>query len=87
MLGIELQQTRVYRDAFAEGEVRGLERGLQQERGLVLKLLNRKLGNINPEIQARVGSLTIEQIESLGEDLLDFTSLANLEGWLSQNLS
>ncbi|WP_373542281.1 Rpn family recombination-promoting nuclease/putative transposase [Chamaesiphon sp.] len=82
MLGIELQQTRVYRDAFAEGEVRGLERGLQQERGLVLKLLNRKLGNIHPEIQARVSSLTIEQIESLGEDLLDFTQMGDLLAWL-----
>jgi predicted transposase YdaD len=74
MLGIELQQTRVYQDAQVDGEQR-----------LVLKLLTRKLGNINLEIQSRVNSLTIDRLESLGEDLLDFTSMADLEAWLSQN--
>jgi predicted transposase/invertase (TIGR01784 family) len=71
MLGIELQQTRVYQDAQADGEQR-----------LVLKLLTRKLGNINPEIRSRVNSLTIEQLESLGEDLLDFTQMSDLLAWL-----
>ncbi len=75
MLGIELQQTRVYQEAMADGE-----------QILVLKQLTRKFGNINSEIRSRVNSLTIEQIESLGEDLLDFTSIADLEFWLSQNL-
>ena len=75
MLGIELQQTRVYRDAKAEGAVDG-------ERSLVLKLLSRKLGTINPEIQAQVNSLTLDRVESLAEDLLDFTQVADLINWL-----
>jgi predicted transposase YdaD len=71
MLGIELQQTRVYQDARAEeGQI------------LVLKQLTRKLGNITPEIRLRVNSLTIEQLESLGEDLLDFTQMSDLLAWL-----
>ncbi len=65
MLGIELQQTRVYQEAKAEGEtigeVRGLERGRTEEgKSLVLKLLTRKLGKIDPELQARVNSLKID---------------------------
>jgi predicted transposase/invertase (TIGR01784 family) len=71
MLGIELQQTRVYQDAQVEEGQR-----------LVLKLLTRKLGNINPEIRSRVNSLMIEQLESLGEDLLDFTQMSDLLAWL-----
>jgi predicted transposase/invertase (TIGR01784 family) len=74
MLGIELQQTRVYQDAQVE-----------EGQKLVLKLLTRKLGNITPEVRSRVNSLTIERLESLGEDLLDFTSIADLESWLNQN--
>ncbi len=74
MLGTELQQTRVYRDAQLEAGQR-----------LILKLLNRKLGIINPEVRSRVNSLTIDKLESLGEDLLDFTSMADLEAWFSQN--
>jgi predicted transposase/invertase (TIGR01784 family) len=71
MLGIELQQTRVYQDAKADGE-----------QILVLKQLNRKLGNINPEIRSQVNSLTIDKLESLGEDLLDFTQMSDLLAWL-----
>ena len=74
MLGIELQQTRIYRDAQLEAGQR-----------LVLKQLTRKLGNITPEVRSRVNSLEIDKLESLGEDLLDFTSIADLEAWLSQN--
>ena len=86
VLGIELQQTRVYREAVAEGEVIGLERGRSEgEQALVLKLLTRKLGKINGESQARVNSLTIDRLESLGEALLDFTSTADLEAWFGQN--
>ena len=40
MLGIELQQTRVYREAKADGE-----------QILVLKQLTRKLGIITPEVR------------------------------------
>ncbi len=85
MLGIELQQTRVYQDALAEGEARGLERGLQQERTLVMRLLTRKLGNITSEMQLRVNGLPIEKIEALGEDLLDFSQLGDLLNWLERS--
>jgi predicted transposase/invertase (TIGR01784 family) len=85
MLGIELEQTRVYREARLEGKAEGIELGLQQEKALVLKQLNRKLGNLLPQVQTRVLALEIDQIESLGEDLLDFASIADLEVWLSHN--
>jgi predicted transposase YdaD len=98
MLGIELQQTRVYQEAKAEGEsigevrgeargeARGLEIGRTEEgRALVLRLLARKLGKIDGEIQVRVGGLTIDKIESLGEALLDFTQMGDLLVWLDGN--
>ena len=83
MLGIELQQTRVYQEAKAEGETigeaRGLERGRTEEgRALVLKQLARKLGKIEPEIRSRGSSLSLDRIESLGQALLDFTQIADL---------
>jgi predicted transposase/invertase (TIGR01784 family) len=91
MLGIELQQTRVYREAMAEGEVLGLERGKAEgrtegkaegERALVLKLLNRKLGRVSTRLQKRVNGLSLEKVELLGEALLDFTGVADLERFL-----
>ena len=72
MLGIELQQTRVYQDARTD-----------EGRSLVIKLLTRKLGDISLEIQARVNSLTLDRVEALGEDLLDFTQMEDLNSWLA----
>ena len=71
MLGIELKQTRVYQEAKADGE-----------QILVLKQLTRKLGNISPEIRSSINSLNIDRLESLGEDLLDFTQMSDLLAWL-----
>jgi predicted transposase YdaD len=71
MLGIEIKQTRVYQDAKADGE-----------KILVLKQLDRKLGNITPETRSQVNNLSIEQLESLGEALLDFSQMSDLMAWL-----
>jgi predicted transposase/invertase (TIGR01784 family) len=78
MLGIKLEETRVYQDAKAEGETIG-------EQKIVFRLLNRKLGIIKPEIIARVNNLKSEQLESLGEELLDFTQMSDLLAWLDVN--
>jgi hypothetical protein len=74
MFGIELAQARVDRDATAEGEV-----------SLAIELLTRKLGDVTPQLLDRVNNLQLDRVESLGEALLDFTSIAELENWLSQN--
>ena len=77
MLGIELQETRVYQEAFAEGRAEG-------EGGLILRLLNRRVGVLSPQLLAQVQQLAVPQLEDLGEALLDFTGLADLEEWLKQ---
>jgi predicted transposase/invertase (TIGR01784 family) len=83
MLEIELQQTRVYREAVAEGEAKGLEIGQQQERALVFKQLGRKLGKLPTQLEQQVAALSIDRVESLGEALLDFATITDLETWLS----
>jgi Domain of unknown function (DUF4351) len=52
------------------------------EKALVLKLLTRKLGNLSPEFTTRVSGLSLERLESLGEALLDFEGVGDLEQWL-----
>jgi predicted transposase YdaD len=77
LLGIELEQTRVYREAEQQGELKG-----QQE--LVLRQLNRRVGNMSSQLQERIKSLPLTELEALGEALLDFTSMADLEAWLTR---
>ncbi len=87
MLGITLQETRVYREIKQEGIQEGIQegeqRGLEREKSLVLRLLNRRVGKLPQEVRSRVESLSLEQLENLGEALLDFTSMADLDAWLS----
>lgn len=86
MLDIRLQETRVYQEAVAEGEAIGEARGRAEgEGGLVLRQLNRRVGSLSPKLSSQIQQLTIPQLEDLGDALLDFTSLADLEGWLGQN--
>jgi Domain of unknown function (DUF4351) len=59
----------------------GFERG---ERSLILRLLVRRVGVLSKPIQAQVEALSLEHIEALGEALLDFTDLADLEAWMTE---
>jgi hypothetical protein len=47
--------------------------------------IKRRLGSVSELHKERIESLSVEQIETLGEDLLDFTSTADLESWLSRH--
>ncbi len=44
---------------------------------LVLRQLNRRLGTLEPSLLQRVSELPLEQLEALGEDLLDFTEISD----------
>jgi hypothetical protein len=54
----------------------------EAERGLVLKQLNRKLGSLSPESIEKINNLNVEKLEGLGEALLDFTNVNDLNNWL-----
>lgn len=83
MLGITLQQTRVYQEAKEEGHQEGRQEGRQAEAMmLVLRLLNRRVGDLPESVRSQVESLTLIELESLSEALLDFGGLSDLEAWL-----
>ncbi|WP_414548744.1 DUF4351 domain-containing protein [Anabaena sp. CCY 0017] len=54
---------------------------------LVIRLLKRRFGEVPDVSLAKIPQLSIEQVETLAEDLLDFTVLKDLEDWLQQNQS
>jgi hypothetical protein len=69
-----------------EGRVEGIVRGrLEGQSNTILRLLNRKLGNLPQEIATRIKSLEPIQLDSLTEDLLDFQSLDDLQNWLNNS--
>ena len=84
----DMQGKYEYKSEFArknraEGLAEGLVEGRAKEaRSLVLRQLARRCGLPGPDLTARVEGLTLEQAETLAEDLLDFATLADLEAWL-----
>ena len=86
-LQVGLQEGRQV--GLQEGRQVGLQEGLQEGRteegrSFVLRLLNRRVGTIAPELKVKIEALTIVQLEDLGEALLDFATIADLEAWLAQ---
>ncbi|WP_287672097.1 MULTISPECIES: DUF4351 domain-containing protein [unclassified Microcystis] len=51
---------------------------------MILRLLNRRLGEISSTVSQKIRELSPEQLETLGEALLDFASLTYLTTWLSK---
>jgi hypothetical protein len=52
------------------------------EQRLIIRLLNRRVGEIDSLLIQKVQALSVEKLEELGEALLDFTSVTDLETWL-----
>ncbi len=81
MLGITLKETRMYQDIKEEGKEEGRE---VEARSLILRQLTRRVGELPQPIRQRVETLSLEQLENLGEALLDFSSMVNLQAWLEE---
>jgi predicted transposase YdaD len=75
----DIKQTRVYQEAKQEGRQEGERAG---EARLVLRLLSKRFGKIDDRRVQVINSLTLEQLEDLGEALLDFCELRDLDNWL-----
>jgi predicted transposase/invertase (TIGR01784 family) len=77
-----MRESTMYQSILREGRAEG--RSIEGK-ALVLKQLIRKLGNLSPEVTAKVNALSLEGLEALGEALLDFTSAEDLESWFERS--
>ncbi|WP_316435618.1 DUF4351 domain-containing protein [Leptolyngbya sp. NK1-12] len=74
MLGLNLfEEPRAIREAKEEGK-----------RSLVIRQLTRRVGELPQVVRSQVEALSLEQVEELGEALLDFTSLDDVQSWLAK---
>jgi predicted transposase/invertase (TIGR01784 family) len=79
MFGLsELRKTKVYQEALLEGK----QEGLDHERSLILRMLERRIGKVSQKARSQVLSLSFTELDSLGEALLDFSAPSDLKDWL-----
>ena len=86
MLGLDLtQEPRAIQEALQEGRQQGRQQGRQAEAiAFVTRLLTRRLQQeLSEELRSRITTLSLEQLENLGEALLDFQAIADMEAWFS----
>ncbi|MGR3278681.1 Rpn family recombination-promoting nuclease/putative transposase [Acaryochloris marina NIES-2412] len=77
-----MQQSVIYQEWKEEF----LQEGRQEEgQSLILRQLTRRIGGVTPQLRSQIQSLSLDQIESLGEALLDFTESADLVNWLQEH--
>jgi predicted transposase YdaD len=67
----DIKQTRVYQEAKQEGET-----------NLLVRILSKRFGKLTHSYIENINKLTIAQLEDLGEALLDFVNINDLEQWL-----
>jgi predicted transposase/invertase (TIGR01784 family) len=74
---------------LSQGMEKGIEKGEQKGKeeqtiALVFRLLKRRCRQeISEDLRSRLSVLPVSVLETLSEDILDFTTLADLETWLA----
>jgi predicted transposase/invertase (TIGR01784 family) len=81
-----MQESVIYQDILAKGEARGKAEGKQEgEAILILRQLTRRFGGISLDVAEQIRGLSVERLEQLGEDLLDFSEREDIIAWLARN--
>jgi len=72
------------RAMFIEDQ-KNLKKGglLEGQQNLIIRQLGRIIGPVDGQLEMRIRLLSLEQLESLGEAILDFTTISDLSAWLN----
>lgn len=72
-------------EAFLQWEQQTQAKSRQDgEKALILRQLTRCVGELPDSVLSHIDTLAIAQLEALGEALLDFANLSDLETWLRE---
>jgi predicted transposase/invertase (TIGR01784 family) len=81
-----MRESVIYQEIEAEAEARGEAKGkVEGERSLILRLLTRRIGPIASKTEAQIRTLSLTELEELGEALLDFSGSTDLDNWLQSH--
>ena len=89
-----MRESVIYQEILEEGIQQGKLEGIQQGKlegkqqealAFIMRLLSRRVGIIETQVQEKIQKLSVNKLEDLGEDLLDFTTVADVTNWLDNN--
>jgi Domain of unknown function (DUF4351) len=75
-----------FQEGFREGFREGFQESLQEGQiKLLTRQLQRRFDNLAPDYCTKLLSLPTDTLESLGDALLDFQHLDDLDAWLNSH--
>ena len=77
-----MRESVIYQSIVEEITQKKLQHG---ESVIILRQLNKRFGSLPERVREEVRVLATERLEELGDALLDFTSLSQVEDWLAGN--
>ncbi|QLE58259.1 DUF4351 domain-containing protein [Nostoc sp. TCL26-01] len=85
-LDTELKQANlIEEEGIMEIVTSWMEKGIAQgEQKIIKRQLQRRFNNIDPSLEQRIDSLSVEQLENLADAIFDFQYLEDLINWLDQ---
>jgi predicted transposase/invertase (TIGR01784 family) len=82
----DLEKQEIFLEDQRGAIIKGRQEGRQEgQLELIMRQLVRRLGTVDREIQTRILTLSVDQLETLGEAILDFTSSSDLITWLQEH--
>ncbi|MBW4526501.1 MAG: DUF4351 domain-containing protein [Phormidium tanganyikae FI6-MK23] len=82
------QLSQAYLDWKRETQERAMQQGIEQGRStLITVMLERRFGILSAQSRDRISRLNLDQLEALAIALLDFSTIENLEAWLSHAIA
>ncbi|WP_072620525.1 Rpn family recombination-promoting nuclease/putative transposase [Spirulina major] len=88
--GIQQGREEGYKEGVRQGKNQGMQLGRQEgvqlgQQGIVMRLLSRRFGKLEPEVQKSIKALSSDKLEALAEAAWDFITDLELREWLDAN--
>ncbi|MGB0560910.1 MAG: DUF4351 domain-containing protein, partial [Spirulinaceae cyanobacterium] len=87
--GIEQGRNEGFQEGVKQGQQKGLQQGRNEgvylgQQGIVLRLLTRRFGKLEPAVQTKIQELPSDRLEALAEAAWDFITDIELSDWLDE---
>jgi predicted transposase YdaD len=85
-----VEESNIYPEILQDGEAIQImqdnaEASFEDEQAIILRQLDRRIGEVSPDVQSQIRTLSLYQLEALAEALLDFSEPTDLINWLESN--
>ncbi len=78
---VDITRTSWYQEGMLMGEGKGKQEG---ELLLLMRLLQKRFGQLNSRLTKKIAQLSSEQLEQLADDFFQFESVKDLQKWLKE---